>query len=117
MRFVISDTLRPGLDTLMPRIDAAVGMAFEAAAPIATSYARTNAPWRDVTGNARNGLMAQHVSEPLRTHTLVIYHTMPYGFFLEIRWSGRYAIIGPTTQHMSSVLSQMIVSAVQRAVR
>lgn len=116
LKFIIKDTLRPGIETLMPRIDAAVGMVFDAAEAIGTSYARQNAPWKDVTSNARNGLFAKHVSEPLQSHTLVIYHTMPYGFWLEVRWSGRYAIIGPTTIHMSAVLTEMVVAAVNRAV-
>jgi hypothetical protein len=116
LKFVVRDTLRPGLEALMPRIDAAVGLAFDAAEPIGTSYARQNAPWRDRTGNARNGLFARHISDPLNSHTLVVYHSMPYGFWLEVRWSGRYAIIGPTTIHMSSVLTEMVVAAVNRAV-
>lgn len=116
LKFIVKDTLRPGLEDLMPRIDAAVGLAFDAAEPIGTSYARQNAPWKDRTGNARNGLFARHVSDPMVMHTLVIYHSMHYGIFLEFRWSGKYAIIGPTTIHMSQILSEMVVAAVQRAV-
>lgn len=116
LKFILSDTLRPGIADLMPRIDAAVGLAFDAMEPIATSYARSHAQWVDRTGNARNGLMAKHISTPLQSHALVVFHTMPYGFFLEVRWSGRYAIIGPTIQASAPELSRMIVAAVNRAV-
>jgi hypothetical protein len=114
--FIISDTLRPGLEGLKEKIDSAVSIAFDAAEPMAAGYARTHAPWRDVTGNARNGLMAKHVGQPLVSHALVVYHTMPYGLFLEVRWSGRYAIIGPTLDHMSGQLRTMLIAAIQRAV-
>ena len=61
------------------------------------SYARNNAPWTDRTGNARNGLFAEAFQDT-KGYGIVLYHTMPYGIFLETRWSGRYAIIAPTIQ-------------------
>lgn len=111
------DTLTPGLQELLPKIDAAVDIAFDHAEPMAETYARTNAPWTDQTGNARNGLMATHIADHMVSHSLVVYHTMHYGYWLEIRWSGRYAIIGPTLVHMSEELAKMVAAAVNRAVR
>lgn len=60
-----------------------------------TAYAKKNAPWTDRTGNARAGLhtdlnVGQNYVE------LVVAHSVPYGIWLEVRWSGKYAIIGPT---------------------
>ena len=68
------------------------------------SQARSNAPWQDQTCNARQGLFAK----PYRSYAgsfgstggatvgAVLYHTMPYGIYLETRFSGRYRVIVPT---------------------
>lgn len=111
------DTLTPALQALLPRVDAGVDLAFDMAAASAETYARTNAPWTDETGNARNGLMAVHIPEHMVRHMLVVYHTMPYGYWLEVRWSGRYAIIGPTLAHIAQELSITVAEAVSRAIR
>lgn len=109
------DTLTPSLQSLLPRIDAGVDLAFDVATAAAETYARLNAPWTDRTGNARAGLMAQHDKVPMVSHSLTVYHTMPYGVWLEVRWSGRYAIIGPTLVAISEELSANIAAAVHRA--
>jgi diacylglycerol kinase len=101
---------------LRPAIDAGVDLAFDAAEPQATTYARANAPWTDRTGNARNGLFATHEPEPMVRHSLIIYHTMPYGVWLEVRWSGRYAIIGPTMFHIAPLLAAQVAEAVNRSI-
>lgn len=93
------------------KLDAALSalMAYESTRT--ETYMRENAPWTDRTANARNGLFAKPVrSESVAGdknalgqfmkagvhHGIVLFHTMPYGIFLETRWSGRYAIILPT---------------------
>lgn len=111
------DTLTPSLKRLLPKVDAGVDLAFDTMQPEAESYARINAPWTDNTGNARNGLFVEHQSEPMVVHRLVIYHTMPYGFWLEVRWSGRYAIIGPTMLHIAPDLAARVAGSVNRAIR
>lgn len=110
------DSLTPNLKALLPRVDAAVDIVFDYFEAQASSYARENAPWVDRTGNARNGLAAKHVATPMVEHVLVIYHTMPYGIWLEVRWSGRYAIIGPTMVHIAPLLATTLASAVSRAI-
>lgn len=111
------DTLTPSLQRLLPKVDAGVDLAFDMIEPRAETYMRTNAPWTDDTGNARNGLMAQHDSTPMVEHTLTLYHTMDYGYWLEVRWSGRYAIIGPTMLEIAQELSIAVTNAVNRAIR
>lgn len=111
------DTLTPSLKELLPKVDAAVDLVFDHYEPIAETYARTNAPWQDNTGNARNGLFAQHDKTPMVVHSLTVYGTMPYTFWLEVRWSGKYAIIGPTLFNIAPDLSAAIAAAVSRAVR
>jgi hypothetical protein len=67
------------------------------------SEARSNAPWNDQTGNARQGLMAKSyrsyaadLSGGRIVVGAVLYHTVPYGIFLETRFSGKYRVIMPT---------------------
>jgi hypothetical protein len=111
------DTLTPNLKALLPKVDAAVDLVFDQYEPKAESYARTNAPWNDQTGNARNGLFAQHDSVPMVEHSLTVYGTMPYTFWLEVRWSGKYAIIGPTLFAIAPDMAADLAAAVSRAVR
>jgi hypothetical protein len=68
-------------------------------APEVANYAKLNAPWTDRTGNARNGLAAQAYEDGDEVG-IVIYHQVPYGIWLEIRWAGEYAIINPTIDVM-----------------
>lgn len=111
------DTLTPNLRALLPRVDAAVDIVFDAYEAKAETYARTNAPWSDRTGNARQGLFAQHDAEPMVRHELTIYGTMPYTFWLEVRWSGKYAIIGPTMLDIAPDMASDLAAAVSRAIR
>lgn len=112
----VFDSLTPNLQRLLPRIDAAVDLVFDRYEPIAETFARTNAPWSDRTGNARQGLFAKHDSEPMVMHELTIYGTMPYTFWLEVKYSGKYAIIGPTMVDIAPRLAADLASAINRAV-
>jgi len=110
------DTLSPNLKRLLPKVDAAVDLVFDRYEAIAETYARTNAPWHDNTGNARAGLFADHDSEPMVHHTLTVYGTMDYTFWLEVRWSGKYAIIGPTLLHIAPDMSADLAAAINHAI-
>jgi hypothetical protein len=110
------DSLTPALKKLLPRVDAAVDLVFDRYEAIAETYARTNALWHDNTGNARAGLSAQHDAEPMVQHTLTVYGSMPYTIWLEVRWSGKYAIIGPTLFNIAEPMSSDLAAAIKRAV-
>lgn len=115
--FVLTvNTLAPNLKALEPAIEAGVGLAFDAMQPVAESFMRENAPWHDRTGNARGGLRAQHVPGK-SSHSLILFHTMPYGIFLEVRWSGRYAIIAPSVKQLGPDLMKRVTASVDRAIR
>jgi hypothetical protein len=114
--FNFKDSLSPSLQHLLPVIDAAVDIAFDAEAARAASMLRQNAPWTDRTGNARAGLKAIHESEPMVEHRLVLLHSMPYGIWLEVRWSGRYAVIGPTMPTIARDLVVMLAASIERAI-
>ena len=74
---------------------------FYRAKPDAETYAKNNAPWTDRTGNARAGLHAD-VSTEGNTFQLLMAHTVFYGVFLEHRFSGKYAILMPTINHIGA---------------
>lgn len=79
----------------------------------AGAYARTNAPWKDRTSNARNGLFAKAERErPI--YRIIIAHSVPYGIWLEVRWAGRYAIIRPTVDHEGPELMKTASMAYDR---
>lgn len=106
------DTLHPGLKAFGPKADAAIDGVMQYEANEAQNDMRTHAPWTDRTSNARGGLFARAGSEdsgPGRdaagrftsgkaTKFIVLYHTMPYGIWLELKNEGRFAIIVPTIQ-------------------
>lgn len=83
--------------SLVPRMMSALFALFNYESRGLEAYMRQNASWQDQTGNARNGLTAR----PFKTATNVgidVFHTVPYGIWLEVRFSGRYAIIVPTIE-------------------
>lgn len=92
------DKITPSLKSSKQKADAYLNRITTYHALRAEAYARLNAPWTDRTTNARGGLEAVAVNRTDH-HEIIIYHTMPYGIFLEIRWAGRYAIIRPTIKH------------------
>jgi len=69
------------------------------------NYMRKNAPWTDRTANARQGLFGKAFSDS-GGYVIVLYHTMPYGIYLETRWSGKYRIIEPAIQHVGHNVMQ-----------
>lgn len=78
-----------------PKIKRGMVAAANYVAPQAEAFMKENAPWTDRTGAARNGLGAQ-VEVSTNKVAIILYHTVPYGVFLEVRWGGKYAIIEPT---------------------
>src|SRR5689334_14768335 len=74
-------------------------------APEVENYMKDAAPWHDQTGNARNGLTARAYQEAEEVG-IVLAHGVPYGIYLEVKYSGRYAIIEPAIQHMGPIVMQ-----------
>lgn len=73
----------------------------------AQAWMRTNAKWRDQTGNARNGLGTQVITSDGHVQ-VVLYHSVPYGIWLEVRWDGKYAIIEPAIRHHAPKMMELI---------
>jgi hypothetical protein len=93
------DTLTPRMLAFPVEFDIALGRVLEELARQVEEYAQANAPWEDRTGDARRGLTAE-VEDDVLNHAIVLYHTVDYGIWLEVRWSGKYAIIVPTIEVM-----------------
>jgi hypothetical protein len=78
-------------------------------------YARRHAPWEDDTGDARKGLTAEGVATNDDIN-LILMHTVDYGIYLEVRNSGRFAIIVPTIEsfgpkiydHMRGICGEIV---------
>lgn len=72
------------------------------------TYMKTNAKWTDRTGNARNGLRAVAGHTPFVSHWIDLFHSVPYGIWLEVRFAGRYAIVIPAlTRYGPMVMGTM----------
>lgn len=66
-------------------------------APEIENWMKMNASWQDQTGNARNGLAARPFKDGDGLG-IVLYHQVPYGIWLEVRFSGTYGIIVPAME-------------------
>jgi hypothetical protein len=73
------------------------------------SHAKTNAPWTDQTGNARQGLRAEAFRES-DNMGIVLYHQVPYGIWLELANGGKYAIIDETI----GVMGPQVMASLER---
>jgi hypothetical protein len=71
------------------------------------AFAKQNAPWTDQTGNARQGLTARAFRDAAAV-TIVLFHAMAYGVFLEVKNAGRYSIILRTLETHYSPYMQAI---------
>ncbi len=77
-------------------------------APVLETEAKNNAPWVDRTGNARQGLngFAEDVSQTIVE--IYLAHKMDYGVWLELKNSGRYAVILPTIEaHYQPIMNML----------
>lgn len=107
--------LLANIGVLQPKIRRAIRAAFQYHEAKAVAYARQNAPWTDRTSNARNGLFAQTAyTRNRKAFVMVIGHSVPYGLWLEVRFSGRFAIIRPTVNYIGPRLMATAQANVQR---
>lgn len=113
-RIVIkTDDITPRLAAAPQRLDAALGAVARYEAARVQNAMRSRAPWTDRTGNARNGLFAKAGREGDH-HVIELMHSVPYGIWLETRWSGRYAIIAPTVASESPAVARAAAEVLRR---
>lgn len=65
---------------------------------------KSNAPWTDRTGNARQGLHAAVQRERLKLYALILAHTVEYGIWLEVTHGGANRIIEPSIRSQGNAL-------------
>lgn len=107
--------LLANITTLQPKIRRAIRGAMDYHSTRAVAYARQNAPWTDRTSNARNGLFATVAyARNNSASVMVIGHSVPYGIWLEVRFSGRYAIIRPTVAYIGPRVMTTAETSVRR---
>lgn len=108
------DPLAGNIIELDDRIDGYIHAVVDYQSTKALSYMKTNARWKDRTGNARNGLSVEVGWVPMKSHSIRLFHRMWYGIFLETRWAGRYAIILPTIQVFGPDTMRLLQSLFRR---
>lgn len=77
------------------RIEAGIVAIARRWAPEIENYMKSNAPWTDRTGNARQGLHTEvnHVVGSMVE--IILAHGVEYGYWLEVKGAGAYAIVNP----------------------
>lgn len=87
--------LRRNIRELDPKIQREVKAAVLSQGTQGIAALKQNAPWTDRTGAARSGL---HTLVTLGgdQHVILYAHTVHYGIWLEVKFSGRDATIMPT---------------------
>jgi len=68
-------------------------------APKIEAWMKAYAPWKDQTGNARQALHAEVEALVRDSYSIVLTSGMPYGYWLELKYQGRYAIIQPALDY------------------
>jgi hypothetical protein len=79
------------------RLEAGVERVARTSALAMEAAARTNAPWQDDSGAARNGLRGFPARDGDRIR-IILCHSVDYGPFLELARGGKYAILWPTIE-------------------
>lgn len=92
MTFRLEGDLTKRLDQFGPHAKRSMVAAAGYTATQAESFMRSQAPWTDRTGAARNGLRSQVVVSSNKV-AIVLYHSVAYGPYLEVRWGGKYGIL------------------------
>lgn len=111
---VTEDTLTKGIKTLPGAVNRVAAFAMLKNVAPAENWMKTNAPWTDRTTNARNGLSARYVGSARGVHTMVLFHTVDYGIWLEVAHEGNYQIINPALQEWGPRVMQDLVHLLDR---
>jgi len=65
----------------------------------AETYAKSKAPWTDRSTNARSGLASNwrgEISTTSARFEIDVFHRVPYGIWLELKYNGKFSIINKT---------------------
>lgn len=109
-------SIRKNLNAFDGDINRLVAAVIDYSGDRAVDYMRSRAPWRDRTGNARSTLAAYGVHTPTY-HEIHLHGGMDYQIFLETRWAGRYAIIGPAVKYQGLAVMNRLKGLIARLER
>lgn len=98
---------------LKPRLGLAINAMIDYHAIKGMGYMKSDAPWTDRTGAARTGLhtVAENSGS---NHTITFAHAVEYGIWLEVKYSGRDAIITPTVRRTGDELMRSLDGLMRR---
>lgn len=80
------------------------------------AYAQANAPWTNRTGDARRtlrGYYGAYGSKGGKAYYAALRHGVPYGIWLEVRFSGRWGIVWRTLEAFRGKASGYIKDALK----
>ena len=89
-----ADDLLNGLAKVESKANIAIGMLCETAAKNLEKDAKSQAPWTDRTGSARQRLQG-YTYQRTSGWRIVLAHGVDYGIWLELAHEKRFAIVGP----------------------
>lgn len=110
--FIIDDGIILWFDG--PEWDAVAEQAFQEASGEVLTAAQRDAPWQDITGDARSGLETK-VTNDQGEIVLTLYHTVDYGLWLEVIQNGHFATIMPTLERYSPKIMRNATSKIAKA--
>jgi hypothetical protein len=105
--------LDAGLAAFNPKLEMYIDAVVDRQATVATGWMKSNAKWKDRTGNARSALRGI----PGRTGNtwfIDLIGGMPYQIWLEVRWAGKYAIIRPALTVQGAALMKNLEGLLER---
>lgn len=109
-----SDSISPNLKKMVPQLRRNVYQVLRFHQPGMVAYAKTNAPWKDDTGNARNGLNGEVQVLGRDEYALILFGSVKYQIWLEVRFAGKYAIIQPTIRHYFPLVMASFTKLLER---
>ena len=97
------DVFGAGYNKYQQQLRSAILQLLAARQPEITEWMQSNAPWTDRTGNARRGLNVD-IEAFADGIMLILQHGVTYGIYLELKNSGRYAILTPALDYWGPVI-------------
>lgn len=79
-----------------------------------TKYMKSNAPWKDRTGVARDSLKATYTVGAVKS-SMTLSNPVEYGIYLEKGMEKRFAIIDPTIKVMGPKVMQSLSGVFKKA--
>lgn len=107
MTFRLEGPLVANLTKIDAQAQVGINLAAKYTATQTEAWMKNNATWTDRTGAARNGLRARVFTSGSKV-AIVLYHSVPYGVYLETRWGGKYAIIRPALAYGGKLFAETV---------